>query len=662
MTNPAADPTLTPNLIRAGVGIGVLARDDTLFRGAVDAFRAADGESFQRALGLVKIDQDCDLICRWIRVKECVLRCIELCGPPIGDAVGLADIPAFADIIAKITGDEELIERLADAVEDRDGPAFKRLVGDLKIERFCHLLCYWACQIHSRLLCEIVCDPIARVRRPFVSELAAAGAAVGTLAQNRDTLAQVIKGVEAVDCKILSDLLGPGGHCVYICEWICSWHCVLSCLRLCAPFPISLDSSLEEMRAFAVACERIAATPGAIARLVDAVGSENADAYASLVKELQLESFCVQLCHWICFEICRIFCFCVCPNPALLPWFTTVGYFDIYGDIDPATGKTNKGLAIPMLGFHGGPKFAFYSNLQFGGFCPATSPGFPGVPMKYRFTYDIGDGTGVHPITSGLVSPVEAGTRLISWPQNLAGFAGPAFVSTFQTVMIGAAVADPIAPAPGDPWVSPAAHVVTPDAGGWVTVDANAIGGGYQVLLGFDSATIVPGGPPAPGVLAGTAVPGPAQRAGKDLAINFEATRVGVVTVDYSNGLSKIHINNWIEVNELWFAEFGTNCCTPINASLSVQFTVDHEEMDAGAWSLAITSCSTSAPGDITPLISGGGVTVQARGGFGTIAENTSLWSPCSYTATLTTRPALTTGLVDRPASPHPLTFCICGH
>jgi hypothetical protein len=114
---------------------------------------------------------------------------------------------------------------------------------------------------------------------------------------------------------------------------------------------------------------------------------------------------------------------------------------------------------------------------------------------------------------------------------------------------------------------------------------------------------------------------------------------VTVATGDYSNALNKIHINNWVEVDELWFAEFGTDCCTPIDAILSVQFTVDHEDMDSGAWSLGITSCSKSAPGDITPHVSGGAVTILSRGGLGTIVENTSTWSPCSYTPTLATGP-----------------------
>jgi hypothetical protein len=172
-------------------------------------------------------------------------------------------------------------------------------------------------------------------------------------------------------------------------------------------------------------------------------------------------------------------------------------------------------------------------------------------------------------------------------------------------------------------------------------------------------------------VLAGTAVPVTSQRAGTDLSITFEATRVTVfppgTTVDYSNALDKIHINNWTEVNKLNFAEFVTGCCTPIDATLSVQFTVDHEEMDSGEWSLVISSCSTSAPGKIAPPPPPAPPppsteTVSGRGGSGTIVENTSAWFNCSYTVTLTTRPGLTTGLVNRSAIPNSLTFAICGH
>jgi hypothetical protein len=134
--------------------------------------------------------------------------------------------------------------------------------------------------------------------------------------------------------------------------------------------------------------------------------------------------------------------------------------------------------------------------------------------------------------------------------------------------------------------------------------------------------------------------------------------------VDYTNTLAKIHINNWIEVNNLWIKEFVGigGCCTPINDTVSVQFTADHEEMAAGAWSLSIISCSPSAPGNITPTVSGPGVTVTPRGGYGTIVENTTAWTNCSYEVWLSTRAGLTTGLLDNQGYSNLVTFCICGH
>jgi hypothetical protein len=157
-------------------------------------------------------------------------------------------------------------------------------------------------------------------------------------------------------------------------------------------------------------------------------------------------------------------------------------------------------------------------------------------------------------------------------------------------------------------------------------------------------------------------IPPASQKGGKDISITFEATRVTAATTDFSNALSRIHINNWVELIEMNFAEFVTGCCTPIDKTLSVQFTVDHEEMDFGSWGLSITSCSPSAPGNITPGASGPGVTVSARGGSGTIVENTSSWSNCSYTVTIDARAGLTTGLRDNEGAGFPRTFAICGH
>jgi hypothetical protein len=419
-----------------------------------------------------------------------------------------------------------------------------------------------------------------------------------------------------------------------------------------------------------LASHQLAGQPRALADLVAAVEGRDAKSYAEIISRFGLGPYCYQICGWICSRICSEFCYCVCPSNALNPLFTKVGLFDIYADIDSTSGRTNKSIASA-----GGADFAFYSCLELNGFCPATSPADPSVAMKYRFLYD--NGSGPQALTNAAVcNDTELGSRTIPWPENVAGVAGSTSVSTVQTVMIHAypPPADPVPPAAGAPWVGPAAHYVSPDpVDGWVTVDPNAVGGGFQTLMGFNTAAVVAGGdpiagPPAvPVVPAGSAVPSTSQRSGTDLAIIFQATRVTTfppgTTPDFTNTLTKIRINNWNEVNELNFVQFATGCCTPINDALGVQFTVDHEEMDAGTWTLQITSCSPSAPGDVTAAaIAAPGASITPRGGAGTLNENTTHWDNCSYTATLSTTPALTTGLIPRSVNQNPLTFAICAH
>jgi hypothetical protein len=672
MADQATERELLDEVLEGSRAMATLAENEETFRAAVDAFRAQDGESMNALLRRHELVDRCELICHWLRSKEAVLLCLWLAGPPPVEQEP-PEVREFAQVVARVTADEELVEVLAQAVQERDAEAWKQLIAEQKLERFSHLLCHWVVTIHYRLVCDVVCRPVEIPRPHLIPELHSAGQAVGKFAANEEAFATAVKAVLANSCETLSSTVndaGFGRYCYWLCEWFCSWRCLLLCFELCRTFPLEPpESEISEMLEFALAAGRLATVNGALQRLTAATLRGDVEGVGALVRELEFGRFCVQFCHWVCFLRCHFFCICVCPNPALLPWFTTVGHFDIYADIASSSGLTNKSLPYTGLSFGGGPNFAFTGCLQLGGFCPSFSPSSSSTPMMYRFLYD--DGSGPVPITGGTVCSVEAGTRLINWPENVGGVAGATLVSTFQTVTIaGAPQPDPIPPAPGATWVGPSAHVIVPDSNGWVQVDPNAIGGGFQVLLGFNSPAVVAGGDPLPGVPAGTAVPSGSERAGSDLSITFQATRVTSPTppptstaVDYSNALNKIHINNWAEVNLLNFTEFGTGgCCTPITDSLGVEFTVDHEEMAAGAWSLQITSCSSSAPGDITPTTTTPGVTLSARGGNGTITEDTSTWQNCSYTVTLTTRPGLTTGLIDRSPENNSLTFCICAH
>jgi hypothetical protein len=647
-----------------------LAKDPGAFAAAFAAFEARDPDAFRWVLTRLELLPRCELICEWIQFKICALRCIRVCGIPI-DTDKVPPFADFAKAAIKLAENEAALRRAIDAVSCGDAEAWSAVIDELKLRPFCHLLCRWVCSAIWRRFCEVVCRPgVVRTPDPVVDLREAARGLAD--AQKHKAFGEVVKAAEALDCLRVRSQIGEAKlqrHCEWICWLFCVWRCHWICFELCRrPIPVLAGvDAVEEAREFALAARALPGQPRLLLDLVGAVNARDAKAYGSIVDRFGLWPYCWQLCGWICGVTCTEFCICVCPPPALRPWWTAVHDFSIISDIDPGTGRTNKVNPVTLVG--GGPNYAFYSCLELRGFCPATSPDVAGEPMKYRFTYDDGSGAGPQAITGVKVCPVELGSRTVPWPGvDLAGNATAALSDTPQTVKVGPPPVAPDGPPPavGNPWFGPPIHYVTPDGDGWVFVDPQAIGGGYQVLMGFDTPEAVPGGAPLTGVLAaGNDVPAGQKRTGTDLKMVFEATRVSNPPADppdYSQTLNKIRINNWFEVNLLDFAEFSTGCCTPIDKTLSVQFTVDHEEMDAGLWSLVITSCALTLPMDITPHMGDPGVTLSPRGGFGTIVEDTSKWANCSYTVTLNTQPALTDGHFDRPNNPNSLTFAICSH
>src|SRR5215831_12242340 len=83
-------------------------------------------------------------------------------------------------------------------------------------------------------------------------------------------------------------------------------------------------------------------------------------------------------------------CFCVglCidqPPVVRHAWFTRVGDFNIYSDMDAGTGLTVSAQPFGFPGAHGGPGFGFWSSMKLVGDCPTTHPS-GGQPMRYRFT------------------------------------------------------------------------------------------------------------------------------------------------------------------------------------------------------------------------------------------------------------------------------------
>jgi len=763
MSNPSLNDNAVSRLASQSDAVGRLAQDSGGFAAVVAAFESKDANAFRWVLERLEMLPYCELICEWVRVKLCALRCIEICGPP-REKGEVPSLEGFARAVVQLSSNEKVLRRVVDAVSCGDGDDYRAALAELKLGEFCHLICYWVCSIGYERVCEIVCRPQPVVFQDAAIELRAAGESLAAVLKNEKAFDSIAKAAIDLNCITLQSAInqaGFGSRCEVICRLICVWRCVWVCREFCeVPPPIFTGVyAIEEAQSFALAARQLAGQPRALADLVSAVQKRDAAAYREIVERFRLGPYCWQVCAWVCSVTCYEFCICVCPPPGLQPLFTSVGSFGIYSDIDSTSGKTNTG----SKGF-GGPDYAFWDQLQLGGSCPGFSPSAPGVSMRYRFLYSTAsttlassisaaqtsitvtssavapatpfnvavcaipgdpveiitvnnvaattwtvvrgqDGTtaaaagigatlAISPtaVTGNLVSTaaplVAVCSRKIPWAKYIPGSpatAGPTSAATPQSQQVivfptppPALPPDPANLALGAPWIGPSAHFIAPDADGWIVVDPGAELGGVSPLLVFDSTKVVMGGgpvpagnfgtgqtPPPPGcVPAGSPVPAAQQKAGMDLSIIFQATRVGVTSVDFSNALSKIHINNWLEVNELNFTEFASGCCTPIDKTLHVEFTVDHEELNSGTWSLGISSCSKSAPGDITPPNPTVGVTFTAgdRGASGTILEDTSQWCNCSYKVQLTTTPKLTTGLIDRSTATNELTFAICGH
>ena len=619
------------------------------FEAAYKAFRAEDPKAFGSALNRATLLIRCHYVCRWIRIKECVFLCLDLAGPPIAFERP-PDPRLFAKAVGRLATDEKMVKRLADILEKRDQKGFLDLVQRLEIRPYAHFFCHWLCTIRYRLICRKIC--VIEPKPPILwAEIQAAAQAVGALAENERVFKAVSAAAVAGDAAKFGDALRIPDfqwRCHFVCEFFCSWRCVLLCLTYARPFPyaaIAAAAQIREARAFADAIVKLGENRPVLEELIGVVASGKIDRWTEFVKKYRFERYALQLCHWICGWRCYHFCRLVCPDPHFYPWFDAIGDFGIYADIVPATGLTNS-----AMGGHGGPSYGFFGNLSLHAFCPLRDPAHPAAQMSYRFLFQRqGDATPT-PIAGGFVAEVRVGSRLAFWNGGW----------QWQSVRIrGTGATSPTPPTPG-PGLSPPAHYIVPDAQGWVEVDAETSDSAFNgYLMGFATGVALAGGPAAPGVAAGTAVPPANQKNGMDCKLIFEATRTsirGTVPPDYTNSVAKVRVNNWDEVGLLDLLQFhtgGGTGCSPLTNALDIEYTVDHELI--ADWSIGLT---TAAPG--VGLTAPPPPPSTPRGGAGTHHENIAAWPTCSYKVTLTTRRRLTDGLIDDPGKvTGEKTFCI---
>jgi hypothetical protein len=361
-------------------------------------------------------------------------------------------------------------------------------------------------------------------------------------------------------------------------------------------------------------------------------------------------------------------CFCVelCVKEPVVTthaWFTRVGDFNIYSDINHlGDGRTSFAVPFGFPGAHGGPGFGFFGHMKLVGDCPTTYPG-QSQPMRYRFLQKVVGAAGnAQPVTAGNVVPVKVGSRPILW-----NVGGPAPVLTAQDITVASTGAT--APGPTPPpalpnnvnWGPIPQVVLVPDADGWVTMDPQATNQGFSgPLIRFNSESVVPGGPAAG---SGPGVAPASPKNGTMLEITFEAEPVTGPTLaapTLTNKLENIYINNWWDVNEVTLDQFsgpGHTLCSALSSSLDIKFTADHELM--AAWSLGISSAAL--PGGLA--VASGTVPRGAVGGVPVgvappLHIDITAWKPCSYTLSLSTRRKLTDGENEDSGHTNPVTFC----
>jgi hypothetical protein len=140
MSNLSLSYNAVSRLASQSDAVGRLAQDSGGFAAVVAAFESKDGNAFRWVLERLEMLPYCELICEWVRIKLCVLRCVEICSP-LREKAEVPDLKQFAHAVAKLSANEELLRRVVDAISCGDGSDYHAALDELKLGEFCHLLC-----------------------------------------------------------------------------------------------------------------------------------------------------------------------------------------------------------------------------------------------------------------------------------------------------------------------------------------------------------------------------------------------------------------------------------------------------------------------------------------------------------------------------------------
>ena len=407
MSNLTLQQNAISQLAAQADAVGKLAEDAGAFAATFAAFESNDPNAFRWVLQRLELLPRCELICEWIRVKLCALRCVEVCGP-LDPKVELPELPEFARALSHLASNEAALRRVIDAVSCGDADSYQAAIAELKLQRFCHLICRYVCSFYYRRICEVVCTGLLVPVSDLVLDIRADAEVLSKVFENKNLSGVIGKATIALNCDLLRKEIERAGflaHCEIICRVSCVWRSIWVCRALCLEPPLILRGTyaVEEARSFALAARQLAGQPRDLSALTSAVISNNADIYRAIVDRYRLGPYCWQVCGWVASEVCYHYCVCVCP-PKSAAYFIQVGQYE-YSEVYPPGGTTPK--IDSQIGGSGltSDSRAFYGTLRLnGGYTLQT-----GAPqIEYRFETIKTDAAG-NPLGGATWQPVLAG-------------------------------------------------------------------------------------------------------------------------------------------------------------------------------------------------------------------------------------------------------------
>src|ERR1022692_2551464 len=115
MNSLSSNDNAVARLASQSDAIGRLAQNSGGFAAVVAAFESKDANAFRWVLDRLEMLPYCELICEWVRIKLCVLRCVEICGVP-REKAPVPNLQSFARAAAHLATNEKVLRRVVDAI------------------------------------------------------------------------------------------------------------------------------------------------------------------------------------------------------------------------------------------------------------------------------------------------------------------------------------------------------------------------------------------------------------------------------------------------------------------------------------------------------------------------------------------------------------------